>query len=241
MQSLFCLQSRTICWPVQLEPSVVGQLLPDVQLTLTAPLVQLGTDPPVSGIVPQQTCPPLPQSEVLAHAKPASFDVDPELEPLPELPPELLVPPELPELLPEPDPEPLLPVPELLPLTEPLELPEPDPLDAPEPDPLLPPELTVEGSPELWSPPLLPPEPPGSPPPEGLPEHAATMKPPASTKKAVRMISSFACPCAGSVPRGIPRARGATACIPRFSSGLWGHRRRAGSRTTATRVSPADR
>jgi hypothetical protein len=180
---------------VQLEPSVVGQLPPEVQLTATPPLLQLGGDPPVSMMVPQQTCPPEPQSEGLAHAKPASSGVEPELDPLPELlpelPPELLpllaLPPEPPpELLPELEPLLLpvlpLPLPELLPASEPLELPELDPLVVPELDPLLPPELD--------SPPLPPPNPPGSPPPVDPPLQAATTNPPASTHKAMRMMSS---------------------------------------------------
>lgn len=125
VQSLFCLQRRTICWPVQLDPSVVGQLPSEVHATLTPPLLQLGGDPPVSMIVAQHTGPEAPQSEGLAHAKPASFPVDPELDPVPEL---------LPEPLPDP-------VPELLPAGEPLEPPEdPDALAVPELEPELPPE-----------------------------------------------------------------------------------------------------
>jgi hypothetical protein len=132
VQSEFTLHRRTIWVPLQLVPSVVGQLWSVAHITMGAPFVQLGIMPPVIGMCVQHTWLPPPQSPGLRQAKPPSIcppelDDEPELEPL--LLPELL-PLELPEL------DPLL-----LPELEPLPLPELLPLEPPELDPLLPLEL----------------------------------------------------------------------------------------------------
>lgn len=138
MQSEFALQRRTTCVPVHVLPSDVAQLVEGEQAMEMVPVVQFGIEPPVMGMVPQQTS-PLMQSLVAAHAA-----IVPELELEPD--PELELPPLLePELLPELDPEPLLEdaVPEL------------------DPEPVLDdavPELELEPEEEL--PPELPPEPP---------------------------------------------------------------------------------
>jgi hypothetical protein len=113
VQSEFCLQMRTFCVPVHVVPRVVGHCADEVQATVTFPFVQLGTWPPVMGMVAQQTLPE--QSAGLEHTKPAS-------PPAPEsLPPEEL----------------LLPLPLLLVLPLPLPLPLPL-LVLPLPLPLLP-------------------------------------------------------------------------------------------------------
>ena len=115
VQSAVCLHRRTVCVPVQLVPRLVAHCAAGVQATVIGPVVQLGTVPPVTGMVPQQTAPG--QSVVLAQAKPE-----------PESPPELLVLPEpLPLVLPLPEPLllPLLVLPLLVlpPLVLPLPLP----------------------------------------------------------------------------------------------------------------------
>lgn len=132
--------------PVQLAPSVVGQLCGALHMTLTPPLLQLGGEPPVSMMFPQQTCPP-PQSEGLAHAKPAS--IAPELDPLlPPLPLLLLLPLPLPLLLPPPL---LLPLPDPVPVP-----PELEPVTDPELEPPLPPAPELDGSPLVPPPPPVP-------------------------------------------------------------------------------------
>jgi hypothetical protein len=54
-QSAFFVQMRTICVPLQLVPSFVGHEPGAVHAVVRPPVVQLGTVPPVMGIVPQQT------------------------------------------------------------------------------------------------------------------------------------------------------------------------------------------
>jgi hypothetical protein len=55
VQSSFFVQSRTVCVPEQVLPSDVAQTLGETQRVVMPPVVQLGTVPPVIGILPQHT------------------------------------------------------------------------------------------------------------------------------------------------------------------------------------------
>ena len=171
VQSAGFSQRRTVCDPVQEVPSEVVHCAPGVQATWMGSEVQLGMEPPVRVMWPQQTLPE--QSSGPSHAKPASPPEEPLL---------LADPEELPLLLALPDELPLLPPLELAPL----ELP---PLDEP-------PELLAV---PLLLPPLLLPEPPplllevdASPPPPGTlddePLHATSRATTATTETGRRLM-----------------------------------------------------
>ncbi len=91
VQSAAAAQSRTVCVPVHVVPSIVAQLAAAVHATTGGSVVQFGTVPPVILIVPQQTgvAPLQPAGDT--HAAPASAldesDFDPSIDPPPSAPP----------------------------------------------------------------------------------------------------------------------------------------------------------
>jgi hypothetical protein len=174
VQSAGLAHRRTTSVPLQLAvPSCVGHAVEDAQATVSAPVVQLGMVPPVTGMCAQQM-------GVLGSAVHPAGDEHTK-------PP--ASPPLLPLLLPLPLPlPPPLPPPLLLPLPPPLVLPLLPPL-------LLPPLLL----PLLLLPPLLlplpdddadasPPSLPTGPPPEPLQPHAKATIDPRATRAVVAFM-----------------------------------------------------
>jgi hypothetical protein len=95
VQSAFIAQSRTVCVPEHVVPSIVVQLALALHATTGGSVVQLGTVPPVMVIVPQQTgvAPLQPAGDVHADA-PLSPDEESDVAaPSPDPPPSVPPPP----------------------------------------------------------------------------------------------------------------------------------------------------
>ena len=118
MHWVLVVHRRTICVPVQLAPSDVAHEVAAVHAIVMVPLLQFGTVPPSSGMVPQQTSEEEEQPVGEMHVPESASEPDPNPDPDPDAEP---------ELDPDPDPD-----------AEPELDPDPDPPLDPDPDPPIP-------------------------------------------------------------------------------------------------------